>query len=422
MRKAGLYSALSVSCSAVGCGSSDEPAPETTPAVSDEAGLDGATTSECRRDRRERGSGGAAAHLLGRSLVLGSAANHKGNDLFAVWGDLDAPLGGRRARDRFALRRQGWTSAPPSGKGSVRGLWGSTANDVWAVGDDGAIAHFDGSKWSAQPFPEGEGGTEDAGKRPALLGITGTSKSDVWAVGEAGTVLHFDGMAWSNPTSGTLGTLRAVWADAKDDAWAVGDGGIVLHFDGAAWMPDAPDAKLGVTAPLYAVQASSKTDVWIAGGAGTIAHFDGMSWTSTIVEPGIVLRAIAVDGESVWAAGDQGSVWRLSTRAKAEGGAPEGGDGATLASDATSDAAEMGEGGKRHQGGLLGYLARCTGRSVVRRRGLVRSCAGKTRAGSWWGCSSSSNRLAISGTSPDDAWIVRRRDAAQRRRGMGSCR
>ena len=314
-------------------------------------------------------------------------------------------LGGGRARYRFRFDGTGWTSrAALEGFGArLVGEYGERCLGGRRRRSYRALRRIELER---EPFPEGEGGAPDAGKRPALLGITGTSKSDVWAVGEGGTVLHFDGMAWSNPTSGTLATLRAVWADAKDDAWAVGDGGVVLHFDGAAWMPDAPDAKLGVTAPLYAVQASSKSDVWVAGGAGTIAHFDGMAWTARSSSPASRSARCGRRRLGLGCGGSR-SVWRLATVAKAEGGAPEGGDSATVASDATSDAArkKMGEGGERHQGGASrpsGATHRAIFGSSAQRRDPALERPELDRRGD----GSSSNRLAISGTSPDDAWIV----------------
>lgn len=64
----------------------------------------------------------------------------------------------------------------------MRGVWGSTANDVYAVGDRGTIMHsarFDG------PFePQGSGTTK------RLNAVWGSDAGDVYAVGEEGTILH----------------------------------------------------------------------------------------------------------------------------------------------------------------------------------------------------------------------------------------
>ena len=52
-------------------------------------------------------------------------------------------------------------------------VWGTTDHDVWAVGEDGAIVHFDGSTWSSIP----------SGTTASLGPLSGTSATDVWAGG-----------------------------------------------------------------------------------------------------------------------------------------------------------------------------------------------------------------------------------------------
>ena len=68
-----------------------------------------------------------------------------------------------------------------------------------------------------------------------LQGIWGPSKNDLWAVGSQGTILHFDGAGWRAAASGTQQTLLAIWGTAKNDVFAVGTAGLVLHYDGTSW-------------------------------------------------------------------------------------------------------------------------------------------------------------------------------------------
>jgi hypothetical protein len=119
-----------------------------------------------------------------------------------------------------------WTDASPAvGEGELRSVWGSAAADVWAVGEQGIMLHWDGATWTKV----GVGTSRD------LLGVFGTGSTDVWAVGRH-TVLHYDGTTWSAVQTGFDGaSFNAVWAGSPDDVWAVGEGGIVLHFDGVSW-------------------------------------------------------------------------------------------------------------------------------------------------------------------------------------------
>ena len=66
----------------------------------------------------------------------------------------------------------------------------------------------------------------------------GSSGSDVFAVGEDGTILHYDGSGWSAMSSGTTNELYGVWGSSGSDVFAVGDGGTILHYDGMQLVGD----------------------------------------------------------------------------------------------------------------------------------------------------------------------------------------
>ena len=47
-----------------------------------------------------------------------------------------------------------WTLEAPLPTGEdLRGIWGSAASDVFAVGDRGVILRFDGAVWQVMPTP-----------------------------------------------------------------------------------------------------------------------------------------------------------------------------------------------------------------------------------------------------------------------------
>jgi photosystem II stability/assembly factor-like uncharacterized protein len=59
--------------------------------------------------------------------------------------------------------------------------------------------------------------------------VWGSAPNDVWIVGEQGTILHYDGTNWNVSNSGTRTTLRRVLGTAADDVWVGGDNGVILH-------------------------------------------------------------------------------------------------------------------------------------------------------------------------------------------------
>lgn len=72
------------------------------------------------------------------------------------------------------------------------------------------VRDFSGS-W-INPYPQAN----------TLRGVWGASGSDVFAVGEVGTIIHYDGSVWTSMDSGTTENLKAVWGSSGSDVFAVG--------------------------------------------------------------------------------------------------------------------------------------------------------------------------------------------------------
>jgi photosystem II stability/assembly factor-like uncharacterized protein len=87
----------------------------------------------------------------------------------------------------------GWTYQENPGYPyvSFEAIWGASPSDVFAVGDNGNIIHYDGNVWS----------TMNTGTIINLTGVWGSSPSDVFAVGLSGTILHYNGKTWSTMVS-----------------------------------------------------------------------------------------------------------------------------------------------------------------------------------------------------------------------------
>ena len=67
-----------------------------------------------------------------------------------------------------------------------------------------------------------------------IKAVWGSSSNDVFAVGMGGTILHYDGTAWSPMSSGTSHTLVGVWGSSGSDVFAVGYRGTSDHYDRTA--------------------------------------------------------------------------------------------------------------------------------------------------------------------------------------------
>ncbi len=134
----------------------------------------------------------------------------------------------------------------------------------------------------------------------ALYDIWGSSRENIFAVGENGTILRYNGFSWSHSASGTTLQLSGIWGSAADDIYAVGDKATLLHYDGVRWSPVAHPLS-GTGFPLYDVWGSSAADVFVVG-FGAILHYNGTAW---------VRMNINTAGED-WSSAAFKSVWGSS--------------------------------------------------------------------------------------------------------------
>jgi hypothetical protein len=79
----------------------------------------------------------------------------------------------------------------------LRGVWGSGANDVYAVGEGGTVLRYDGVRWYALPNPTTK----------TLRAVWGTDPTDVYVVGEEGSLFRYNGSAWTTLDSKTTALL-----------------------------------------------------------------------------------------------------------------------------------------------------------------------------------------------------------------------
>lgn len=184
----------------------------------------------------------------------------------------------------------GSTTVPP-----VWGVWGSSASDVWAVADRGAILSWNGSAWSS------EGGSATT---PPFSAVGGAGPRDVWAVQAPGTMLHRTDAGWVPTATGTALQIQGVWGIGPGNVWAVSDQGTILHWDGALWSASTVGAL-----PFAAVWGSPSGDVWAVGAAGAVAHLTGSVWSAASSGTAQYLRGVwGRAPDDVWAVGDVGTI------------------------------------------------------------------------------------------------------------------
>lgn len=227
----------------------------------------------------------------------------------------------------------GWCRVEmPHDKVALYGIWGSSANDVWAVGSGGAVFHWNGATWSQQRV------LTDAGQPKPLFGIWGSGPNDVWAFG-VNEIFHADGWndaatVWSSIESPKLDiftptSTRAIWGSSATDVWllfgplssfSTGILNKCRHSDG--WS--GATTKLTVALDHFAVGqpgmnftgiwGTGPKDIWIVGESGRILHTDGYwnraaEWTQTDSNTRQHLTGVwGTASDDVWAVGENGTI------------------------------------------------------------------------------------------------------------------
>lgn len=191
------------------------------------------------------------------------------------------------------------------------GVWGSSSDQVFAVGESGSIQRFDGKRWQSMPAPDSID----------LFGVWGSGPNNVYAVGQQGAILRYQGMEWALTASPTGSDLRGIWGSSPDNVYAVGASGTILHYDGSAWRTIKSPTSRG----LWGISGSSADDVYAVGDSGTVLHFDGTAWRSMNIPDDMTLLSVW-RGESgdVFAVGGSAGIWRYNGKQWQRDQAPSG--------------------------------------------------------------------------------------------------
>jgi len=228
----------------------------------------------------------------------------------------------------------GWHPTPsPTGK-RLRSIWGTSSKDVFAVGDvvDGdswtAIVHWDGLEWKPMEVLYGSTSKYPTSKvppsSPSLRQIWGSASNDVWALGSY-DVLHWNGMAWSItlrteefPDSTELQSLSGsrsdgVYVVAAQDVSPSGHQTTILKWNGTAWAKHYPTIPWTQTSPVPKLWQSGPDDVYLTLSSpavpGSVLHWAGAQWhTLKIGDAASAITSIWGTGPSdLYALSEQGA-------------------------------------------------------------------------------------------------------------------
>lgn len=224
--------------------------------------------------------------------------------------------------------------------GALLSVWGTSANDVWAVGADVGsgpeVLHYDGTAWERI----------DTGHTGTLWWVFGFEGGPVYLGGAGGAILRYEGGAFTPMSTPGTGTVFGIWGASPDDLWAVGGesdatGGFAWRLEGDAWVeePSLP-ADVAGRAALWKVFGRTADDVWLVGSNGVSLYWDGSALRYGDTGVGSSLFTVAANARRFAAVGglangiiveDEGEGWHNVTPSNALAGL----SGVVLAEDDT---------------------------------------------------------------------------------------
>ena len=189
----------------------------------------------------------------------------------AVWGDSESHyLAAGSGGTLLSWNGSSWESVASGTANNLRAL-ASVGAEVWTSGAAGTILRFNGLGWGAAPIegiPNAEGGEDPITEE--LLGIWMASAEDGWAVGDNGRILHWDGKRWNIVETEWTTALRGIYGVASNDVWAVGTAGHIIHWNGEEWE----EVETETIATLYAIHGDGAEHVIVVGDLGTVLRLE----------------------------------------------------------------------------------------------------------------------------------------------------
>lgn len=188
-------------------------------------------------------------------FVVGESSNR---DMVAIWNGTQWT----EYRSEYFLAR-GDTVYP------LYSVWGSSPEDVWAVGDKGTIIHWDGIQWEKV----------DVGITKRITAIWGTSKDDIYVVpiseltGITSALYKYNDSMWEKVYN-SIGIFSTTLWKTPGGKLLIG-GTALLEYNGSSLQEiQIP----GRTRGIVKIRGSNVNNIFTAGDFGEITHFNGLNW------------------------------------------------------------------------------------------------------------------------------------------------
>ncbi|RLC41061.1 MAG: hypothetical protein DRH49_06080 [Candidatus Coatesbacteria bacterium] len=173
-----------------------------------------------------------------------------------------------------------WRVLPVDIRYDLYDVWGSSTDNIWAIGEWGAIYRFNINNEGQITVTETTSPTN-----LSLRGISFFKPNRGLSVGDKGTILEYKGVSWQQLPSPTAENLHSVDFYKDDFALAVGENRTILEYDGENWNIIQLDNTDIPIVNLNSISVFTSDFAIAVGNQGIILEFNGIEWKN--VETGI---------------------------------------------------------------------------------------------------------------------------------------
>jgi hypothetical protein len=240
-------------------------------------------------------------HYDGSSFTRITASSSSWNALWVEQGGGVhlAPAAGSSARYYLPAGSLSVQSQPAGATRTRRAYFGTADDALWS-GGRGLMEYWNGEVWSvvAHPF---------AGSSTMYTGMWGSAADEIWAVTDTATAAYYDGETWE--AVALPGVASGISGRSRSEVYAA-DGDCVYEYDGANWEELHCFQRQRNT--VASVATCNDSDVWVAGYGSSLIHYRGAhGWRDIRTGTDGITDVYCVSGDKVWASGSGQSVLLL---------------------------------------------------------------------------------------------------------------
>lgn len=206
--------------------------------------------------------------------------------------------------------------------GMVQKIWGSSGSDLYFVGTNGGISHFNGSTFTRIPYPDvvdfvDVWGDQDGVVRAVGNKLNSSYYSEAVRITPASATVEFTGLnrTESGPTA-PPDLFYSVWWKKSNQIWFQADNGSHFYKKNIFWKLFSNDYGEESNHGIF-VRGNSNQDIAFCGVYGQVFHYNG-STVKKWRDPGSIVYYLkcAIKGNTIVAGGwDLGTSFDDQTRA-----------------------------------------------------------------------------------------------------------